>query len=105
MLDSCNTCPAMTSYTNGGQLTYTAKGKITLLAQIDDYFNGCSVANIVALHDVTLNYHVTMDSDKSNSIYVHTNDGIYEFKCCSDGLYFVDTAVLDSHKTNDYITA
>ena len=57
------------------------------------------------MNDVTKHYRVTMDSAKSNSIFVHTKEHIYEFKCCGDGLYYVDTSKLDSHKTKSDVIA
>ena len=100
MLSLCTPCDPMVSYTNGGELSYTAKGPVLLLPKIVAYFNGASIANIVSLFDVVQNYRVTMDSEIDNSIHVHMSDYKLIFKCCGEGLYFVDLMHIDEHKIN-----
>ena len=104
ILQQCTSCPTMTSYTNGGTLQYSAKGPVALLPKVEAYFNGEAIANILSLHEVTLHYRVTMDSQAANSIYVHTDDEVLEFKGCGNGLYFIDVLNLDNHKNNANVT-
>ena len=100
ILSLCAPCDPMVSHTNGGGLTYTAKGPVLLLPKIVAFFNGAAIANIVSLAEVVRNYRVTMDSEESNSINVHMDDHTLVFHCCSDGLYFVDLMHLEDHKVN-----
>ena len=104
MLSICAPCEPMTSYTNAGELTYTAKGPVLLLPKIVAFFNGAAIANIVSLADVVKHYRVTMDSSQDNSMHVHLTDHILVFKCCGDGLYYVDLFHLDDHKVNHSVT-
>ena len=41
-----------------------------------------------------------MDSEIDNSIHVHMSDYKLIFKCCGEGLYFVDLMHIDEHKIN-----
>lgn len=104
LLTNIDTCEVMVSYTNGGQLTYNRPGPLQLLPNIDAFHNDTSIANIIALCDVVKSYRVTMDSHLENALIVHTPNNKLTFKCCGSGLYYVDTADVDSHKNSTSIT-
>mmetsp|Transcript_18801 Transcript_18801/g.21383 ORF Transcript_18801/g.21383 Transcript_18801/m.21383 type:complete len:567 (+) Transcript_18801:256-1956(+) len=103
MLSSVTSCAPMTSYTNGGQLTYIKKGAINILPKVDGYFNRSAIANILSIKDVVKIYRVTMDTKDDNSILIHTPDTIWKFIGVGNGLYYIDITDLDNHKTNNDI--
>ena len=105
MLLQCLPCETMTSYTNGGNLSYSTIGQVAILPQISAYFNGQAIANIVSLSDVVEKYRVTMDSATKNAIFVYIDDDILEFMCCGNGLYYVDVMNLDKHKVKNDVNA
>ena len=103
MLTKMENCTPITSFTNGGQLTYDCKGSVVILPKIEAYFNGAAIANIVSLHEVVTHYRVTMDSSQENAIHVHLADHTLVFKDCGDGLYFVDLMNIEEHKINPLV--
>ena len=101
MLSSIKSCAPMTSYTNGGQLTYLKKGSISILPKVEGYFDNSAIANILSIKDVVGMYRVTMDTDAENSIFIHTPDTIWKFIGVGNGLYYVDITDLDRHTTTN----
>ena len=69
-------CAPMRSLSNGGSLMYNKSGHLSLLPDLEVYYNPDSIANLLSMAYVTEHYRVTMDSAVENSIIVHVCDGI-----------------------------
>ena len=79
---------------NGGSLMYNNYGHLSLLPDLEVYYNPDSIANLLSMAYVTEHYRATMDSAVENSIIVHVGDGNdLKFLTCVRGLYYFDTKV------------
>ena len=74
---------------NGGSCIYKESGTLNILP-IRAYYSPKSIANVLSLAEVAASYRVTMDTDNNNSIFVHTDDDILEFRSCKNGLFYLD---------------
>jgi hypothetical protein len=82
------TCDPFETYSNGGGMTYTEQGVISLLPELDCYYNPDCLVNIVSLDLLQAKYHTTFDSEQQNTFIVEISDTTtITFEGCSSGLY------------------
>ena len=87
-------CAPMRSLSNGGSLMNNKSGHLSLLPDLEGYYNPDSIANLLLMAYITEHYRVTMDNAVENSIVVHFGDGNdLKFLKCGRGLYYFDTKV------------
>ena len=90
-------CAPMRSLSNSGSLIYNKSGHISLLPDLEVYYNLDSIANLLSMSYITEHYRVMMDSAVEDSIVVHVGDGNdLRFLKCGRGLYCFDTKVKSS---------
>ena len=76
---------------------YNKSGHLSLLPDLEVYYNPDLIANLLSMAYVTEHYRVTMNSAVENSIVVHAGDGNkLKFLKCDRGLYYFDTKVKSS---------
>ena len=68
------------------------------------FYHPDAIANIISLKDIIARYRVTMDSEASNSIVVHTPDSDLTSLSTRGGLYYVDMNNLENHKSKPNVT-
>jgi len=57
-------CDTFNTFSNGGGMTYTKKGTITVFEGLDCYYNPECLVNIISLDLFQAEYHTTFDSEK-----------------------------------------
>ena len=72
-----------------GSCIYKESGTLNVLP-IRAYYSPKSITNVLSLTEVAASYRVTKDTENNNSIFVHTDDDILEFRSCNNGLFYLD---------------
>ena len=100
LLRSVRPCSKMKSLSNRGMLDYTQYGSLSILPDLEMYYNPQSVSNLLSMSTVTSKYHVTLDSEVKNVIVVHLgrNQNI-KFNQCVNGLCYFDNDDIGHVKT------
>ena len=72
-------------FTNGGHQDYNQKGDLHSFP-FTAFYNPSSVANIFSLYKAAGSFRVTMDTEHSNSMFVHLpDDKVIRFQQCGSG--------------------
>ena len=88
LLVNPTSCPPFESFSNGGGLTYTTHGTMTLFPDLTAYQHDQCLVNIVSLDLLQAKYHVFFDSAVANSFsVVISEDNILHFQGMGSGLY------------------
>ena len=76
---------------------YNKSGHLSLLPDLEVYYNLDLITNLLSMAYKTEHYRVTMDSAVENFIVIHVGDGNdLKFLKCGRGLYYFDTKVKSS---------
>jgi hypothetical protein len=76
------------TFSNGGGITYTSKGKINIFKELECYYNPNCLVNIISLDLLQRKYHTTFDSASKNAFKVEVSDSVtITFEGFGSGLY------------------
>jgi hypothetical protein len=91
LISNIHSCDPFSTLSNGGGMTYTKKGTVTVFQELDCYYNPECLVNIISLDCLQTKYHTTFDSEKKNAFTVEVSDVLtITFEGFGSGLYFVN---------------
>jgi hypothetical protein len=83
-----HSCDPFNTFSNGGGMTYTSKGKINVFKELECYYNPNCLVNIISLDLLQRKYHTTFDSASKNAFKVEVSDSVtITFEGFGSGLY------------------
>ena len=107
-IQNCDNGDGLHIVSNGGSMTYNSTATFDLF-DMPVYYNEDSIANVLSFGQVAglAGVRVLFDTDVRRSIVVIIGGHTYDFKECSNGLYYIDMDNLNNHKSkinvNDYM--
>ena len=88
LVSDIHSCDPFNTFSNGGGMTYTSKGKINVFKELECYYNPNFLANIISLDLLQRKYHTTFDSASKNAFKVEVSDSVtITFEGFGSGLY------------------
>jgi hypothetical protein len=91
LISHLRSCDPFSTLSNGGGLTYTQQGTLTVFTELDCYYNPDCLVNIISLDLLQAKYHTTFDSEQKNAFTVAVSDALtLTFEGFGSGLYFVN---------------
>ena len=88
LVSDIHSCDPFNTFSNGGGMTYTSKGKINVFKELECYYNPNCLVNIISLDLLQRKYHTTFDSASKNAFKVEVSDSVtITFEGFGSGLY------------------
>ena len=92
LLDNVHSCKPFSTFSNGGGMTYSDEGSITMFPHLQAYHHQNCLVNIISLDLLQEKYHTKFDSAHKNAFTVDINDDLtITFAGFGSGLYYYNS--------------